>query len=65
LKNELEFEIGLPDSGKIYTKFPQNIPNGGKIYTPNGLKSTQMVIKHTQIFHCKAYKDKAKLGFLV
>jgi hypothetical protein len=47
-------------SGKSYTKWPQNIPNDD-----NGDKIHQMAIKYTQKFHSKALKTKTKLLFFV
>jgi hypothetical protein len=40
-----------------YTKGPQNIPNGRKI--------DKMVIKYTNIFHCKTLQILPNLGFFV
>jgi hypothetical protein len=52
-------------NGKMYTyqiiinvsKWPQNIPYGRK--------TDQIVIKYTNIFHCKTLQNLPKLGFLV
>jgi hypothetical protein len=51
--------------GKINTKLPQRTYTKWRYNTPNGLKSTPMVIKYTQIFHSMAHKNEPKLEFLV
>jgi hypothetical protein len=58
---------GLPDFSSYnkrekYTCRPQNVQNSHKIV---GRKIDQMVIKYTNIFHCKTFQNLPKLGFLV
>jgi hypothetical protein len=54
---------------KTYQK-RENIPNYYKIYQkrkilPDGNQIDQMVIKYTNIFHCKTLQNLPKLVFLV
>jgi hypothetical protein len=44
-------------TGENILKWPQNSPNGHKVY--------QMVVKYTNIVHCKTLQNWPKLGFLL
>jgi hypothetical protein len=53
-----------------HTKTGKNIPNGNKMYQtakkiPFGRKMDKMAVRNINIFHCKAFQNLPKLGFLV
>jgi hypothetical protein len=55
----------IPKLGKLYPKRPQNIPNDHRIWIPNAHKIYQQAVIYTKNFHCNAFRNKPKLGFLV